>query len=120
MTDTNGPGRPRVGPTVKIALPGELIARLDAQAQVYGVARAEMVRRVLDESVPPIDPYDALAVEALRREGIAAWFGGMDIAMPLAVAALSAAMEQMGVEIPEDDAWVAPDGLAELAQRIAR
>lgn len=42
------PGRPRIGPTVKVALPEALIARLDARAQADGVSRAEVIRTVLD------------------------------------------------------------------------
>lgn len=40
-------GRPPVGPQVKVRLPAELLAAVDAAAVERGVTRSEMVRLVL-------------------------------------------------------------------------
>lgn len=60
----------------------------------------------------------ALATEAITAEGIPAYFGEA-IDHDTAVAALAEAMDRMGVEA-DPEGWTAPEGLAELAQTIAR
>lgn len=42
-----GPGRPAIGPTVKIVVPDDLLARAGEVAAAEGVARAEVLRRWL-------------------------------------------------------------------------
>lgn len=41
-------GRPAIGPTINVAYPTELIARIDAAAKRDGVTRAEWLRRLAD------------------------------------------------------------------------
>lgn len=40
-------GRPTIGPQIKVRLPRELIAELDAEAQRRAVTRSELVRVLL-------------------------------------------------------------------------
>lgn len=46
-------GRRKLGETVQVRLPADLIATLDAQAAVDGISRAEIVRRLLVAAVSP-------------------------------------------------------------------
>jgi metal-responsive CopG/Arc/MetJ family transcriptional regulator len=40
-------GRPPIGPTVVVRMPPELVQQLDERAEREGVARAELVRRII-------------------------------------------------------------------------
>lgn len=42
-----GPGRPEVGRPINIRLGDELLAKVDAKAQSAGIARAELIRRIV-------------------------------------------------------------------------
>ena len=44
-----GPGRPPIGPALKVRLPDDLREALDDEAQDEGVYVAEMLRRILAE-----------------------------------------------------------------------
>lgn len=46
------PGRPRIGPQVKIAIGDELLAAIDEAAAADGVSRAEWIRRACMQSLP--------------------------------------------------------------------
>lgn len=46
-----GPGRPEIGPAVLIRLPEELLAEVDSRAEAEEVSRAEIVRRLLTETL---------------------------------------------------------------------
>jgi len=51
IEEERGPGRPEIGPAVMVRLPEEMIAQLDARAEAEEVSRAEIVRRMLSESL---------------------------------------------------------------------
>lgn len=65
--------------------------------------------------------YRALATEALIHEGYESYYTGLteeDAGYYDLVTPLAEAMSQMAVEIPDNDAWTAPEGLAELADSL--
>jgi len=51
IEDERGPGRPEIGPAVMIRLPEELLAEVDSRAEAEEVSRAEIVRRLLTETL---------------------------------------------------------------------
>lgn len=42
-----GPGRPEIGPEVKVRLPADVLAAVDARAEAQSVTRAEALRRLI-------------------------------------------------------------------------
>lgn len=48
---TRGPGRPAIGPMVNVRMPHELIDRLDAEAERRGLARAAIIRKLLEDGL---------------------------------------------------------------------
>jgi metal-responsive CopG/Arc/MetJ family transcriptional regulator len=56
-TPKRRPGRPEVGGRVTVSLGDERLARLDAAAELAGVTRAEILRRVIDAALAgrPVD-----------------------------------------------------------------
>lgn len=50
MTDTDakrGPGRPKIGDVIEVRFPPDLLAKLDAAAEVSQTSRAELIRALL-------------------------------------------------------------------------
>jgi len=54
------PGRPRIGPTVKVPLPPDVVEALDRLAAARGMTRAALVRHIVTGS--------ALVTDEMRGE----------------------------------------------------
>ena len=52
-------GRPRVGPTIQIRLPDELLARVDRLAAAAGASRAATIRRLIVAALPAAEHDEA-------------------------------------------------------------
>ena len=46
-----GPGRPKIGPSLKVKVTPEVAAHIDAMADAEGITRSEATRRLLDAAV---------------------------------------------------------------------
>jgi metal-responsive CopG/Arc/MetJ family transcriptional regulator len=44
-----GKGRPRIGTVICVRLPDDLLARIDLEADILGISRAEYVRNILND-----------------------------------------------------------------------
>lgn len=104
-----GPGRPRVGSPINVALGDDLLARVDAAAEQRGATRADTIRTLLSQALsttpPPADPagqarwlagrMGAVAI-MIQRDGEAAGeLGEMEREMlRTAIAQLTAALAE--------------------------
>lgn len=48
-------GRPPIGPAINMRFPEDQLARIDELAELEGISRAEMIRRLIDEAVATRD-----------------------------------------------------------------
>jgi predicted DNA binding CopG/RHH family protein len=46
-TEHRGPGRPSTGVRVDIRIPADLLTQIDAEAELDGITRAELIRGIL-------------------------------------------------------------------------
>jgi hypothetical protein len=53
IREHDGPGRPEVGPCVKVRLPEETLADVDAMAERNGVSRAAQIRAMIMDTARP-------------------------------------------------------------------
>lgn len=51
LEDARGPGRPEIGPAIKVRLPEDLLAALDAEAERQSASRAEIIRTMLWQQI---------------------------------------------------------------------
>jgi hypothetical protein len=45
--EEKGPGRPEIGPSVRVRFPNHVIAQLDDHSESEGVPRAELIRQLV-------------------------------------------------------------------------
>ena len=51
IEDERGPEEPKTGPTVNVEFPPETIKRLDTIADVNGISRTELIRRLVNQAL---------------------------------------------------------------------
>lgn len=51
VEEERGPGRPEVGPAFSLRLDPQLLSRVDAEADRWGLTRAAMIRELLDDAL---------------------------------------------------------------------
>lgn len=54
VEEEKGPGRPEIGRLVGVRFPDDILAALDARAEVEGVKRAELIRRLVTEALQAV------------------------------------------------------------------
>ena len=47
----NRGGRPAIGPQINVAIPPEVVARVDAAARAAGISRSEWIRRAIESAL---------------------------------------------------------------------